>query len=76
LHGAGAAAQVARQAGVLGRGDVVDRDPVADGEPGLPGRAPARRLPYTALRGAIYAHPTMAEGLTFLLRNTPTTPAR
>jgi pyruvate/2-oxoglutarate dehydrogenase complex dihydrolipoamide dehydrogenase (E3) component len=34
------------------------------------------RVPYTALQGAIYAHPTVAEGLTFLLRNTPTTPAR
>jgi pyruvate/2-oxoglutarate dehydrogenase complex dihydrolipoamide dehydrogenase (E3) component len=32
-------------------------------------------LPYTALRSAIYAHPTAAEGLTFLLRNTPATPA-
>ncbi|HXA60904.1 MAG TPA: FAD-dependent oxidoreductase [Streptosporangiaceae bacterium] len=31
-------------------------------------------IPYTALRKAIYAHPTMAEGITFLLRNTPTTP--
>lgn len=30
------------------------------------------RIPYTALRKAIYAHPTIAEGLTFLLRNTPT----
>jgi pyruvate/2-oxoglutarate dehydrogenase complex dihydrolipoamide dehydrogenase (E3) component len=29
-------------------------------------------IPYTALHSAIYAHPTMAEGLTFLLRNTPT----
>jgi pyruvate/2-oxoglutarate dehydrogenase complex dihydrolipoamide dehydrogenase (E3) component len=29
----------------------------------------------TALRSAIYAHPTAAEGLTFLLRNTPTVPA-
>ncbi len=29
------------------------------------------RLPYTELHNAIYAHPTMAEGLTFLLRNTP-----
>jgi pyruvate/2-oxoglutarate dehydrogenase complex dihydrolipoamide dehydrogenase (E3) component len=29
------------------------------------------RLPYTALHSAIYAHPTMAEGLTFLLRSTP-----
>jgi pyruvate/2-oxoglutarate dehydrogenase complex dihydrolipoamide dehydrogenase (E3) component len=34
------------------------------------------RIPYTALRSAIYAHPTAAEGLTFLLRNTPTAPAR
>lgn len=34
------------------------------------------RVPYTALRSAIYAHPTVAEGLTFLLRNTPTAPAR
>jgi pyruvate/2-oxoglutarate dehydrogenase complex dihydrolipoamide dehydrogenase (E3) component len=33
-------------------------------------------LPYTALRNAIYAHPTAAEGLTFLLRNTPAAPAR
>ena len=33
------------------------------------------RIPYTALRGAIYAHPTAAEGLTFLLRNTPAAPA-
>jgi pyruvate/2-oxoglutarate dehydrogenase complex dihydrolipoamide dehydrogenase (E3) component len=32
-------------------------------------------IPYTSLRSAIYAHPTAAEGLTFLLRNTPTTPA-
>jgi pyruvate/2-oxoglutarate dehydrogenase complex dihydrolipoamide dehydrogenase (E3) component len=32
-------------------------------------------IPYTALRSAIYAHPTAAEGLTFLLRNTPSTPA-
>jgi pyruvate/2-oxoglutarate dehydrogenase complex dihydrolipoamide dehydrogenase (E3) component len=30
--------------------------------------------PYTALRKAIYAHPTVAEGLTFLLRNTPVAP--
>ncbi|HEX6449739.1 MAG TPA: FAD-dependent oxidoreductase [Trebonia sp.] len=30
------------------------------------------RIPYNALHSAIYAHPTMAEGLTFLLRNTPT----
>ena len=28
-------------------------------------------VPYTALHRAVYAHPTMAEGLTFLLRNTP-----
>jgi pyruvate/2-oxoglutarate dehydrogenase complex dihydrolipoamide dehydrogenase (E3) component len=33
-------------------------------------------VPYTALRRAIYAHPTVAEGLTFLLRKTPTAPAR
>ncbi|MDX6201835.1 MAG: hypothetical protein QOJ83_1335 [Frankiales bacterium] len=32
------------------------------------------RIPYTALRSAIYAHPTAAEGLTFLLRSTPTVP--
>ena len=32
-------------------------------------------LPYTALRRAIYAHPTVAEGLTFLLRGTPTATA-
>ena len=31
-------------------------------------------LPYTALRGAIYAHPTAAEGLTFLVRNSPAAP--
>lgn len=29
-------------------------------------------VPFTALRRAIYVHPTIAEGLTFLLRNTPT----
>jgi pyruvate/2-oxoglutarate dehydrogenase complex dihydrolipoamide dehydrogenase (E3) component len=34
------------------------------------------RVPYTALRSAIYARPTVAEGLTFLVRNTPTAPAR
>ena len=34
------------------------------------------RIPYTVLRNAIYAHPTTSEGLTFLLRNTPTAPAR
>ncbi|MEV6056984.1 FAD-dependent oxidoreductase [Streptomyces sp. NPDC052107] len=28
-------------------------------------------IPYTALRSAIYAHPTTAEGLTFLLRQQP-----
>ena len=33
------------------------------------------RMPYTALRSAIYAHPTAAEGLTFLLRNKPTAAA-
>jgi pyruvate/2-oxoglutarate dehydrogenase complex dihydrolipoamide dehydrogenase (E3) component len=32
-------------------------------------------IPYTALHQAIYAHPTMAEGLTFLMRTTPTLPA-
>jgi pyruvate/2-oxoglutarate dehydrogenase complex dihydrolipoamide dehydrogenase (E3) component len=32
------------------------------------------RIPYTALRNAIYAYPTTSEGLTFLLRNTPTVP--
>ncbi len=32
-------------------------------------------LPYTALHSAVYAHPTVAEGLTFLLRGTPTPPA-
>jgi pyruvate/2-oxoglutarate dehydrogenase complex dihydrolipoamide dehydrogenase (E3) component len=31
--------------------------------------------PYTALRRAIYAHPTVAEGLTFLLRTAPVAPA-
>jgi pyruvate/2-oxoglutarate dehydrogenase complex dihydrolipoamide dehydrogenase (E3) component len=34
------------------------------------------RIPYTELRRAIYAHPTAAEGLTFLLRTTPTLPVR
>jgi pyruvate/2-oxoglutarate dehydrogenase complex dihydrolipoamide dehydrogenase (E3) component len=33
------------------------------------------RMPYTALRRAIYAHPSAAEGLTFLLSNEPTVPA-
>jgi pyruvate/2-oxoglutarate dehydrogenase complex dihydrolipoamide dehydrogenase (E3) component len=31
-------------------------------------------MPYTDLRKAIYAHPTVAEGLTFLVRNTPFSP--
>jgi pyruvate/2-oxoglutarate dehydrogenase complex dihydrolipoamide dehydrogenase (E3) component len=34
------------------------------------------RVPYTALHAAICAHPTMADGLTFLMRNAPTAPAR
>jgi pyruvate/2-oxoglutarate dehydrogenase complex dihydrolipoamide dehydrogenase (E3) component len=34
------------------------------------------RIPYTALRSAIYAHPRAAEGLTFLLRNEPAMPGR
>lgn len=34
------------------------------------------RVPYTTLHRAIYAHPTIAEGLTFLLRNTPSAPGR
>jgi pyruvate/2-oxoglutarate dehydrogenase complex dihydrolipoamide dehydrogenase (E3) component len=33
------------------------------------------QVPYTALRSGIYAHPTAAKGLTFLLRSTPTIPA-
>ena len=33
------------------------------------------RLPFTELRRAIYVHPTIAEGLTFLLRNAPTAPS-
>jgi len=28
-------------------------------------------MPYSALRDAIFAHPTMAEGLDFLLANVP-----
>jgi pyruvate/2-oxoglutarate dehydrogenase complex dihydrolipoamide dehydrogenase (E3) component len=32
-------------------------------------------VPYTTLRNGIFAHPTMAEGLTFLLRGTPASPA-
>jgi pyruvate/2-oxoglutarate dehydrogenase complex dihydrolipoamide dehydrogenase (E3) component len=31
-------------------------------------------VPYTTLRNGIFAHPTVAEGLTFLLRSTPTPP--
>ncbi|GAA1253147.1 hypothetical protein GCM10009609_15600 [Pseudonocardia aurantiaca] len=34
------------------------------------------RMPYTAPRRAICAHPTTTEGLTFLLRNTPASLAR
>jgi pyruvate/2-oxoglutarate dehydrogenase complex dihydrolipoamide dehydrogenase (E3) component len=33
------------------------------------------KIPYTALRATVYAHPTMSEGLTFLLRNDPTAAA-
>jgi pyruvate/2-oxoglutarate dehydrogenase complex dihydrolipoamide dehydrogenase (E3) component len=33
------------------------------------------RVPYTTMRNGIFAHPTMAEGLTFLLRGTPIHPA-
>ena len=33
------------------------------------------KTPYTALRATVYAHPTMSEGLTFLLRKDPTAPA-
>lgn len=32
-------------------------------------------VPYTTLRNGIFAHPTLAEGLTFLLRGTPASPA-
>jgi pyruvate/2-oxoglutarate dehydrogenase complex dihydrolipoamide dehydrogenase (E3) component len=32
-------------------------------------------VPYTTLHHAIYTHPTIAEGLTFLLRNAPAVPA-
>ena len=32
-------------------------------------------VPYTALQSAIYAHPTMAEGITHLLRTQPAEPA-
>jgi pyruvate/2-oxoglutarate dehydrogenase complex dihydrolipoamide dehydrogenase (E3) component len=31
-------------------------------------------ITYTALQQAIYAHPTMAEGVTFLMRNAPRVP--
>jgi hypothetical protein len=34
------------------------------------------RVPYTTMRNGIFAHPTMAEELTFLLRSTPISPAR
>jgi len=33
-------------------------------------------LPYTALRAGIFTHPTVAEGLTFLLAGTPVPPSR
>jgi hypothetical protein len=33
-------------------------------------------LPFTELRRAVYVHPTIAEGLTFLLRNEPRSPDR
>jgi hypothetical protein len=33
------------------------------------------RTPYTALRSAIFAHPTASEGLTFLLRERPGPPS-
>ena len=32
------------------------------------------RMPYTALRRGIFTHPTMGEGLTFLLSGTPRLP--
>jgi pyruvate/2-oxoglutarate dehydrogenase complex dihydrolipoamide dehydrogenase (E3) component len=32
-------------------------------------------MPYTTLRNGIFAHPTIGEGLTFLLRGTPTAPS-
>jgi pyruvate/2-oxoglutarate dehydrogenase complex dihydrolipoamide dehydrogenase (E3) component len=32
------------------------------------------QVPYTTLRNGIFAHPTMTEGLTFLLRGAPATP--
>lgn len=31
-------------------------------------------LPYTGLRNGIFAHPAMAEGLTFLVRGAPSAP--
>jgi pyruvate/2-oxoglutarate dehydrogenase complex dihydrolipoamide dehydrogenase (E3) component len=33
-------------------------------------------VPYTTLQSGIFAHPTIAEGLTFLLRSTPVSPQR
>jgi len=33
-------------------------------------------VPYTTLRKGSFTHPTIAEGLTVLLSNTPTTPPR
>jgi pyruvate/2-oxoglutarate dehydrogenase complex dihydrolipoamide dehydrogenase (E3) component len=33
-------------------------------------------VPYTTLQTGIFAHPTISEGLTFLLRGTPSAPAR
>jgi pyruvate/2-oxoglutarate dehydrogenase complex dihydrolipoamide dehydrogenase (E3) component len=32
-------------------------------------------VPYTTLGTGIFAHPTISEGLTFLLRGTPSAPA-
>jgi hypothetical protein len=32
------------------------------------------RMPYTAVRGGIFAHPTVAEGLTALLGSAPVSP--
>jgi pyruvate/2-oxoglutarate dehydrogenase complex dihydrolipoamide dehydrogenase (E3) component len=32
------------------------------------------QMPYTTLRNGIFTHPTISEGLTFLLRGTPTPP--
>jgi hypothetical protein len=36
------------------------------------GRVKEHLGPYTVLRSAIFAHPTVAEGLTFLLAGPPT----